>query len=70
MRELAGGEGAPLRLVLDGARSGEEVLRAGVVSPGVEIAVGRETLRFDRKRSERARRDPGGPPGAARGLAS
>ena len=70
MRELAGGEGAPLRLVLDDARSGEEVLRAGVVSAGVEIAVGRETLRFDRQRSDVRVGVAGGPPGAARGLAS
>ena len=52
VRELAGREGAPLRLVLDEARSGDEVLRADVVSAGVEIAVGRETLRFDRRRKD------------------
>jgi hypothetical protein len=50
-RELDGREGARLRLGLDDLRAGEDLLRADVVQAGVDIVVGREVLRFDRRRA-------------------
>lgn len=47
--ELAGREGARLRVVMTGARATEELVAADVVHPGVEIVACGELLRFDRR---------------------
>lgn len=47
-RELTGREGAPLRIVLEGADLGDDALRADVVGPGVEVVVEGRSLTFDR----------------------
>ena len=47
VRELAGREGARLRVVM-GLRRGEDLVRAAVVQPGVDIVACGELLRFDR----------------------
>ena len=51
-RELSGREGARLRVVIEDVRPSEDVLRADVVNAGVEVVVGSEVLRFDRKRTD------------------
>jgi hypothetical protein len=46
--ELAGREGARLRVILTGGSADGDLLRADVVRPGVEVVVCGELLRFDR----------------------
>jgi hypothetical protein len=52
VRELAGREGSRLRVVIEDTRPSEDVLRADVVNAGVEIAVGGEVVRFERRRTD------------------
>jgi hypothetical protein len=51
-RELSGREGARLRVVIEDTRPSDDVLRADVVNAGVEVVVGAEVVRFDRKRTD------------------
>lgn len=50
-RELAGRERAPLVVVLADPGPAAELLRAEVVQAGVEVRVGGEVVRFDRRRT-------------------
>ena len=50
-RELSGREGARLRIVLTGA-AGDDLLRADLVRPGVEVVACGELLRFDRRHTD------------------
>jgi hypothetical protein len=59
-RELAGRAGARLRIVLEDPRPGEEILRADVVQAGVDIVVGGEMVRVDRRRADVRLRVDGG----------
>jgi hypothetical protein len=61
-RELAGREGARLVVILDDPRAGDDILRVGVVQAGVDIRVGGELLRFERRRTDVRIRLEGGRP--------
>jgi hypothetical protein len=50
--ELAGREGACLRVILTATGDADEILCAGVVHAGVEIAVAGQVLRFDRRHTD------------------
>lgn len=50
-RELSAGHGRGLRLVIEDTRQSDGVLTADIVGAGVEIVVGRETVRFERRRT-------------------
>lgn len=47
--ELCGRPAAPLRIELLADRPGEELVRAGALEPGVEIRIGHEVVRSDRR---------------------
>lgn len=58
--ELAGREGARLRVVMTGGAAGGDLLRADLVRPGVEIVACGELLRFDRLHADVRIRAEGG----------
>lgn len=50
--ELSVRNGDRMRVVIEDLRRSDDVLRAGVVGGGVEVVVGGQTLRFDRRRTD------------------
>ena len=50
--ELSVRSGDRMRVVIEDLRQSDDILRAGVVGAGVEVVVGGQTLRFDRRRSD------------------
>lgn len=50
--ELSTRNGHGMRVVIEDRRPSEDVLRADIVGAGVEVVVGGETVRFDRRRTD------------------
>jgi hypothetical protein len=50
--ELSVRSGDRMRVVIEDLRQSDDILRAGVVGAGVEVVVGAQTLRFDRRRTD------------------